>query len=85
MQESNGFNQLLKSVAGMLHPDTGDSWLQQQSWQRIVQYSQEEMCELMDAVKQDEPEAILDELADVCFHLAIYTALYMIMRVIWMR
>ena len=74
MEPMGGFGKLLQRVLALLRPDSGDQWLSQRSWRDIVQYSHEEVQELLDAVRQGESEAIVDELSDLCFHLAIYSA-----------
>lgn len=74
MEPMGGFDKLLQRVQALLRPGSGDQWLSQRSWRDIVQYSHEEVLELLDAVRQGESEAIMDELSDLCFHLAIYSA-----------
>ena len=69
------FKQLQCRVKALLGSDPGAqcSWLKQQSFRSIANYSLEEVYELIDAIDSNDATAMRDELADLCFHLVIYT------------
>jgi MazG family protein len=71
------FKQLQQRVRALLGDDAQIqcSWLKQQTFRSIANYSLEEIYELIDAIDTKDVEAIRDELADMCFHLVIYTQL----------
>jgi MazG family protein len=69
------FEQLRRKVSELLGDDSGCAWLQEQSWRSIANYTIEEVYELVDAIESGDASLITDELADLCFHLIIYTEL----------
>ena len=71
MSNSN-FKRLRQIVAQLFDEQKEHSWVQNQTWRSIANYSQEEVYELIDAIESGDLEQIKDELADWCFHLLIY-------------
>jgi len=69
---NQSFLELQQLVRSRLNDAKGDDWLQSQTWRSIVNFSQEEVYELIDAIEQEDFAAVQDELADWCFHLLIY-------------
>ena len=69
----SSWDDLRKYVRELLNSSSGCSWLQSQSFRSIANYSQEEIYELIDAIESEDVDHIQDELADLCFHLVIYT------------
>lgn len=69
---SQKLNELYTRVAALLDDQEEGNWLLQQGWRGIVNYSQEEIYELIDAIEKGDFSAVRDELADVLFHLLIY-------------
>ena len=69
----SSWDDLREYVRQLLNDPNGCSWLQSQSFRSIANYSQEEIYELIDAIESENVDHIQDELADLCFHLVIYT------------
>ena len=67
------FEQLRLKVRSLLNDSPGCSWLQSQNYRTIANYTLEEAYELIDAIDRMDKNAMLDEIADLCFHLIIYT------------
>ena len=59
----------LKKVFDMLHGPDGCPWDKKQTFATIAPYTIEEAYELADAVRQDDPALVRDELGDVLFQV----------------
>ena len=67
------YDQLRRVVSELLSNESGCPWLLEQDFRSLAHYSLEEVHELIDSIEKGDIEAIKAELADLCFHLIIYT------------
>lgn len=62
---------LIARVNQLLDERDGCPWMLQQDYASIVSYSLDEVYELLDAIRQKNPVAMLGELSDLLFHIVI--------------
>ena len=63
---------LLELMARLRDPRTGCPWDRAQDFRSIAPYTIEEAYEVADAVEQDDPAALRDELGDLLFQVAFH-------------
>jgi len=71
----SAFEELKQEVKNEINPGNESTWLSAQDFASIAQFSLEEVYELLDAIDKNDRAALLDELADFCYHLLIYAEL----------
>ena len=60
-----GIERLLEIMQRLRNPETGCPWDIEQTFQTIAPYTIEEAYEVADAIEQDDPEALRDELGEL--------------------
>lgn len=63
--------QLIEVVAQLRSPDGGCPWDLAQTPQTLIPYVLEEAYEVVDAIRQDQPDAIADELGDLLLQVVL--------------
>ncbi len=63
---------LLEIMARLRNPDGGCPWDLEQTFKTIAPYTIEEAYEVADAIEQDNPDAIKDELGDLLFQVVFH-------------
>ena len=69
---SDALEKLLAVMAQLRSPDKGCVWDKQQTYQSIVPYTIEETYELVEAIENNDFEALPDELGDLLFQIVFY-------------
>ncbi len=64
-------DQLITVIAQLRHPDTGCPWDLKQTPQTLIPYVIEEAYEVVDALRQGEPQAIAEELGDLLLQVVL--------------
>jgi len=59
----------------LMHPDAGDPWKRAQTHDSLAPFLLEEAYELYDAIRDDDPEAIREELGDVLLQVVLHARL----------
>ncbi|MDE0392340.1 MAG: nucleoside triphosphate pyrophosphohydrolase [Rhodospirillales bacterium] len=67
-----GIDRLLDVMARLRHPDGGCPWDLQQSFETIAPYTIEEAYEVAEAIRQDDREALRDELGDLLLQVVFH-------------
>ncbi|NMH60436.1 nucleoside triphosphate pyrophosphohydrolase [Alteromonas ponticola] len=65
-------NTLLNIMAQLRDPETGCPWDVRQTMQSLTRYTIEEAYEVADAITQQRPDEICDELGDLLFQIVFY-------------
>lgn len=68
---SEGLERLLEIMARLRAPD-GCPWDREQDFRSIAPYTVEEACEVADAIEQNDPAAICDELGDLLLQVVYH-------------
>jgi len=63
---------LLEIMARLRAPIGGCPWDREQTWRTIAPHTIEEAYEVADAIEQDDPAALLDELGDLLFQVVYH-------------
>jgi len=66
---------LIDILALMRGPEQGDAWSRKQNWSTLAPQTLEEIYELIEAIEQQEPTHLKQELADILYHLLFYCQL----------
>ena len=69
---SNGIEHLLVVMASLRDPNGGCPWDLEQNFTTIAPYTIEETYELVEAIEQNNPKAIAEELGDVLFQVVFH-------------
>lgn len=72
---SGNLQRLLDIMAKLRDPQTGCPWDQQQTLQSLTRFTLEEAYEVVDAIEQNQPDEICDELGDLLFQIVFYAQL----------
>ncbi|MEZ0328239.1 MAG: nucleoside triphosphate pyrophosphohydrolase [Dissulfuribacterales bacterium] len=72
---ANGVCRLLEIIVRLRAPD-GCPWDREQTPQSVMKYLLEETYELLDAIEQEEPEEVAEELGDLLFMLLFLARIY---------
>ncbi|MEV0127419.1 MazG family protein [Dactylosporangium sp. NPDC050688] len=59
----------------LMHPEIGDAWKRAQTHASLAPYLLEESYELYDAIRDDDPEAVREELGDVLLQVVLHARL----------
>jgi XTP/dITP diphosphohydrolase len=59
----------------LMHPQAGDPWKRAQTHETLAPFLLEEAYELYDAIRDDDPEAIREELGDVLLQVVLHARL----------
>jgi XTP/dITP diphosphohydrolase len=59
----------------LMHPDAGDPWKRAQTHASLAPFLLEEAYELYDAIRDDDPEAVREELGDVLLQVVLHARL----------
>ncbi|MET7417735.1 MazG family protein [Dactylosporangium sp. NPDC005555] len=59
----------------LMHPETGDAWKRAQTHASLAPFLLEESYELYDAIRDDDPEAVREELGDVLLQVVLHARL----------
>ena len=70
--KSEKIDTLLDIMARLRNPDGGCPWDLEQTFKTIAPYTIEEAYEVADAIEQDDPDAIKDELGDLLFQVVFH-------------
>ncbi|NOX26237.1 MAG: nucleoside triphosphate pyrophosphohydrolase [Deltaproteobacteria bacterium] len=73
---ANGINKLNKIISILRNPDGGCPWDQKQTLQSMKSYLIEEAHEVAEAIDQEDPNHIKEELGDLFFQLTFINQLY---------
>lgn len=71
----------LISIINTLRGDGGCPWDRKQTPRSMTTYLVEEVYELIDAIEEDEPEKVCEELGDVLFQVLFIAAIYQSRRI----
>ncbi len=63
---------LLELMARLRDPQDGCPWDRAQDWRSLIPYTLEEAYEVADAIEQDDPDALREELGDLLFQVVFY-------------
>jgi ATP diphosphatase len=66
---------LINVMAALRHPETGCAWDREQDFATIAPYTVEEAYEVQDAIAQNNPAALKDELGDLLFQIVYHARL----------
>jgi len=66
---------LINVMAALRHPETGCAWDREQDFATIAPYTVEEAYEVQDAIAQNNPAALQDELGDLLFQIVYHARL----------
>jgi len=69
---TTAINRLLDVMARLRDPKTGCPWDLEQSFKTVAPYTLEETYEVVEAIEQDNPKAIKDELGDLLFQIVFH-------------
>ncbi|MGD1908259.1 MAG: nucleoside triphosphate pyrophosphohydrolase [Leptolyngbyaceae cyanobacterium] len=67
----DALDQLVAVIAQLRHPETGCPWDLKQTPQTLIPYVIEEAYEVVDALRQEEPDAIAEELGDLLLQVVL--------------
>ena len=73
--EHDNLQRLLKVMARLRDPLSGCPWDRQQTMQSLTRFTLEEAYEVVDAIEQNQPREICDELGDLLFQIVFYAQL----------
>ena len=59
--------QLLELMRCLRDPENGCAWDRKQTWQSLCRHTLEEVYEVVDAIEEEGPEKVCDELGDLLF------------------
>jgi XTP/dITP diphosphohydrolase len=59
----------------LMHPETGDAWKRAQTHESLAPFLLEEAYELYDAIRDDDPDAVREELGDVLLQVVLHARL----------
>jgi len=63
---------VIQLVKDLRCSETPCAWTQAQTFNSLSKHTLEETCELIEAIKQKDPDAIKDELGDLLYHVIFY-------------
>jgi ATP diphosphatase len=69
---SDAIDRLVKIMAQLRDPKTGCPWDLEQNFKTIAPYTLEETYEVVEAIEQDNPKAIAEELGDLLFQVVFH-------------
>ncbi|GGG49155.1 nucleoside triphosphate pyrophosphohydrolase [Pseudohongiella nitratireducens] len=64
--------QLLELMRCLRDPENGCAWDRKQTWQSLCRHTLEEVYEVVDAIEEEGPEKVCDELGDLLFQIVFY-------------
>ena len=64
--------QALALMKELRNAKNGCAWTQEQTWESLMQHTQEEVYELIEAIEQHDVNGVRDELSDLLYHLMFY-------------
>ncbi|QPG05188.1 nucleoside triphosphate pyrophosphohydrolase [Salinimonas marina] len=73
--EHDNLPRLLRVMARLRDPQFGCPWDRQQTMQSLTRFTLEEAYEVVDAIEQNQPREICDELGDLLFQIVFYAQL----------
>jgi len=65
-------NQLLQLMQCLRDPENGCAWDRKQTWQSLCRHTLEEVYEVIDAIEEEGPDKVCDELGDLLFQIVFY-------------
>ena len=72
-ESADAFNRLLEIMARLRDKNTGCPWDCAQTSESIAKYTLEEAYEVYDAIEQNDPSMLKDELGDLLFHVVFHS------------
>ncbi len=73
MEKQNPLERLLAVVAQLRSEEGGCPWDREQTHQTLIPFLQEESAEVIDAIEENNPEALKEELADLLFQVLLHS------------
>lgn len=70
--QRDAIDKLAHLMACLRHPEHGCAWDRKQTLQSLTRHTMEEVYEVIDAIEQQNPEKIRDELGDLLFQVVFY-------------
>ena len=69
---SEALDRLTQVMARLRDPDGGCPWDLEQDFKSVAPYTLEETYEVVEAIEQNDPQAIKDELGDLLFQMVFH-------------
>jgi ATP diphosphatase len=71
-EQLDKLGQLLELMRCLRDPDNGCAWDRKQTWASLCRHTLEEVYEVVDAIEEEGPEKVCDELGDLLFQIVFY-------------
>lgn len=75
MGHSHVFNQFVETISKLRHPVNGCPWDLKQTHQSLIKYLIEETFEAVDAIQNEDPKQISDELGDILLQVVLHSVI----------
>ena len=69
----NELDQLIEVVSKLRDPEEGCNWDKEQTFDSLINYTLEEVYEVIDAIKSKNTNNIIEELGDLLFQIIFYS------------